>query len=182
VDGRVHLEQVKLVIAAHKPVFIDKPLAATLADAREIARLAKEAGVPWFSASESAVYRACHAAEISDITGAVAWGPGPLEPHHQLDLSWYAIHAVELPLHPDGTWLRRGNACLHTGRRRGRRQVERRPPGHGSCAAAVRKFRRLVFRSDDKVSQSDPKPVDSYRPLLLEIVKFFRNQGTSVPQ
>ncbi len=51
VDGRVHLEQARPVIAAHKPLFIDKPLASTLEDAREIARLAKEAGVPWFSAS-----------------------------------------------------------------------------------------------------------------------------------
>ncbi len=41
VDGRVHLEQARPVIAAHKPLFIDKPLAATLEDAREIARLAK---------------------------------------------------------------------------------------------------------------------------------------------
>ena len=39
------------MIAAHKPLFIDKPLAATLEDAREIARLAKAAGVPWFSSS-----------------------------------------------------------------------------------------------------------------------------------
>ena len=51
VDGRPHLEQVKPVLKAHKPVFIDKPLAATLEDAREIARLAKAAGVPWFSSS-----------------------------------------------------------------------------------------------------------------------------------
>ena len=51
VDGRVHLEEAKAVIAAHKPMFIDKPLAATLEDARQIAKLAKDAGVPWFSAS-----------------------------------------------------------------------------------------------------------------------------------
>ena len=51
IDGRVHLEQARQVIAAHKPLFIDKPLASTLEDAREIARLAKEAGVPWFSSS-----------------------------------------------------------------------------------------------------------------------------------
>ena len=50
-DGRVHLAQARPVIAAHKPLFIDKPLAATLEDAREIARLAREAGVPWFSSS-----------------------------------------------------------------------------------------------------------------------------------
>src|SRR5450432_405838 len=51
VDGRVHLAQAKPVIAAHKPLFIDKPLAATLDDAREIARLAAAAHVPWFSSS-----------------------------------------------------------------------------------------------------------------------------------
>ena len=44
VDGRVHLVQAREIIKAKKPVFIDKPLAATLDDAREIARLAKEAG------------------------------------------------------------------------------------------------------------------------------------------
>src|SRR5689334_13191976 len=36
-DGRKHLEQARQVIAAHKPLFIDKPFASTLADAREIA-------------------------------------------------------------------------------------------------------------------------------------------------
>ena len=39
-DGRIHLQQAKQVIAARKPLFIDKPLASTLEDAREIARLA----------------------------------------------------------------------------------------------------------------------------------------------
>jgi len=38
VDGRPHLEQVKPVLAAKKPVFIDKPLASTLEDARESLR------------------------------------------------------------------------------------------------------------------------------------------------
>src|SRR5689334_3748544 len=75
VDGRVHLEQVKPVIAAHKPVFIDKPLAATLADAREIARLAKDAGVPWFSASDLLFTEPATRLKFPDITGAVAWGP-----------------------------------------------------------------------------------------------------------
>ena len=51
VDARSHLEQAKAVIAAGKPMFIDKPLASTLEDARQIAKLAKDAGVPWFSSS-----------------------------------------------------------------------------------------------------------------------------------
>ncbi len=50
-DGRIHLSQVKPVIAAHKPEFIDKPVGATLEHMREIDRLAKAAGVPWFSSS-----------------------------------------------------------------------------------------------------------------------------------
>src|SRR5206468_12596537 len=51
VDGRPHLEQVKPVFKAHKPVFIDKPVAGSLADALEIYRLAKESNTPCFSSS-----------------------------------------------------------------------------------------------------------------------------------
>ncbi len=95
-DGRVHLEQVKPVFAAHKPVFIDKPLASTLADAREIDRLAKAADTPWFSASSLRYGDIATQMKFSDTQGVITWGPGPLEPHHQLDLSWYAIHPIEL--------------------------------------------------------------------------------------
>ncbi|HVY91837.1 MAG TPA: Gfo/Idh/MocA family oxidoreductase [Bryobacteraceae bacterium] len=94
-DGRKHLEQARQVIAAHKPLFIDKPLASTLADVREIARLAKEAGVPWFSSS-SLRYSDFTSVKSPDNTGVTVWGPGPLEEHHQLSLSWYGIHAVEM--------------------------------------------------------------------------------------
>src|SRR5258706_8079347 len=96
VDGRTHLEQVRPVFAAKKPVFIDKPLASTLADAREIARLAREAGVPWFSASSLRWSEITSTLAGGGILGASAWGPGPFEEHHQLELSWYAIHPIEI--------------------------------------------------------------------------------------
>ena len=51
VDGRPHLAQVKPVLQAGKPVYIDKPMAASLKDVLEIFRLAQEAKVPVFSAS-----------------------------------------------------------------------------------------------------------------------------------
>ncbi|HUB32188.1 MAG TPA: Gfo/Idh/MocA family oxidoreductase, partial [Bryobacteraceae bacterium] len=96
-DGRPHLAQVRLVFAAHKPVFIDKPLASTLADAREIARLGNAAGVPWFSSSSLRFGPlGSQGAALTGVTGVSVWGPGPLEPHHALDLSWYAIHPIEL--------------------------------------------------------------------------------------
>jgi hypothetical protein len=94
VDGRVHLAQAREIINAHKPMFIDKPLAATLEDAREISRLAKQAGVPWFSTST--LRYSVAALKTVDLNGADVWGPGPLEEHHHLDLSWYAIHEAEM--------------------------------------------------------------------------------------
>src|SRR6201999_861257 len=51
VDGRPHLEQVRPVLEAGKPVFIDKPIAASLADTLEIFDLAKKYKVPCFSSS-----------------------------------------------------------------------------------------------------------------------------------
>ena len=104
-DGRRHLEQARQVIAAHKPLFIDKPLASTLADAREIARLAREAGVPWFTSS-SLRYSDLSSVKSPDNTGVSVWGPGPLEEHHQLSLSWYGIHAIEM------LYTMMGTGCL----------------------------------------------------------------------
>jgi len=94
VDGRVHLAQAREIIAGRKPLFIDKPLASTLEDAREIARLAKAANVPWFSTST--LRYGIAPMKTADISGVDVWGPGPLEEHHQLDLSWYAIHEAEM--------------------------------------------------------------------------------------
>ncbi len=50
-DGRPHLEQVLPVLQAGKPVFIDKPMAGTLADCLAIVAAAERANVPIFSSS-----------------------------------------------------------------------------------------------------------------------------------
>lgn len=51
INGRKHLEQVRPVFEAGKPVFIDKPIAASLAEAMEIFRLAEKHNTPCFSSS-----------------------------------------------------------------------------------------------------------------------------------
>ena len=98
VDGRPHLEQVKPVIAAGKPVFIDKPVAGTLADAVEIFRRAKKANVPCFSSSSLRFGPDFQAMlnnpKIGKIMGCDAYGPCSLEEHHP-DLFWYGVHGVE---------------------------------------------------------------------------------------
>lgn len=175
VDGRVHLEQARPVIAAHKPLFIDKPLAATLEDAREIARLAKEAGVAWFSSS-SLRYGAIGATmKFSDTTGAATWGPGPFEPHHNLDLSWYAIHPVEV------LYTLLGPGCETVSRTSGPDAdvvVGRWKDGRIGTVRAIRPYSdygAVVFRAKEVV-ESHPKAAEAadYRPLVMEIVKFFQ--------
>lgn len=97
VDGRPHLEQFRRTLGARKPVFIDKPLAGSLADALEIARLAREAKVPVFSSSSlrySPDSPAHSLAKAGEIISAISFGPAELEPHHP-DMFWYGIHTVE---------------------------------------------------------------------------------------
>ncbi len=96
VDGRIHLKEAREIFASKKPVWIDKPLASTLEDAREIARLAREAGVKWWTSSSLRFAEMLTALQGAGITGAVTWGSGPFEEHHHLDLSWYAIHPIEM--------------------------------------------------------------------------------------
>lgn len=93
VDGRSHLAQARQVIKAGKPVFIDKPLAATLEDVLAIDALARQHRVPWFSSS-SLRYGPVVPKGLGAITGCDAWGPCALEPTHS-DLFWYGIHGVE---------------------------------------------------------------------------------------
>lgn len=180
VDGRVHLEQAKQVIAAGKPLFIDKPLASTLEDAREIARLAKSAGVPWFSSSSLRFGEIGKNMKFPDTTGVITWGPGPLEEHHHLDLSWYAIHPIELlytlmgPGCEEVTRTTTDGADAVVGRWKG---------GRIGMVKAVRPYAgygAVVFRPKS-VEQSNPKAASGYRPLLVEIVKFFETGQPPVP-
>ena len=99
VDGRPHLEQVRPVLAAGKPVFIDKPLAGSLADAVAIAELGEKYKTPWFSSSSlrfgPTVQGLKDNAKVGPIVGCFAWSPASLEKSHP-DLYWYGIHGVEL--------------------------------------------------------------------------------------
>jgi len=180
VDGRTHLRQAREVIAARKPLFIDKPFASTLEDAREIARLAKEAGVPWFSTSSLRYGETAVSMKFPDTTGVMTWGPGPLEEHHYLDLSWYAIHAIEMlyallgPGCEEVTRVSTAGADLIVGRWKG---------GKIGSVRALRpygEYGAVVFRPKDVV-QSDPKAKAGYVPMLKEIAKFFQTGVPPVP-
>ncbi|HXJ39907.1 MAG TPA: Gfo/Idh/MocA family oxidoreductase [Bryobacteraceae bacterium] len=177
VDGRLHLEQARQAFALHKPMFIDKPLASTLDAAREIARLAAEEKVAWFSASSLRFGELVASARIPDPVGITVWGPGPVEEHHELDLSWYGIHPVEMlyalmgPGCETVTRMSGGtNASgtdVITGRWRDGRigtvRVLRPNGGYGAVAFGPKEIRP---------GRTDVAPF-SYVLLLKQIVKFF---------
>jgi hypothetical protein len=176
VDGRVHLDQFRQAATCGKPVFIDKPLASTYSDALEIARIAKARSVPWFSAS-SYRFGPAQAMRSPDVTGASVWGPGPLESHQQLDLSWYAIHPIEMLftiMGPDVEQVTRiytPDADVVTGVwSEGRIGIVRAIRPYSTIGAVVFHHGKppSVYADVD----------NEYLPLVREIVKFFK---TGVP-
>jgi predicted dehydrogenase len=178
VDGRTHLSQAKPVFAAGKPVFIDKPLAASYQDAKEIAGLASQAGVPWFSSSSLRFWeetqRLKNPAGLGRILGYSVYGPSPVEPHHP-DLMWYGIHAVEM------LFTLMGTGCESVTRTSTEDEDVAVGKWKGGRVGVMRGFRSGLYAygitgfTDKAVLTSEPKRF-SYRPLLVEIEKFFRTR------
>jgi predicted dehydrogenase len=169
VDGRPHLEQVKPVLQARKPVFIDKPMAASLPDVIEIFRLAREAKVPIFSSSSLRFARdtqAVHNGSIGKVTYAETYGPCELEPHHP-DLFWYGVHGVE------SLFTIMGTGCQTV-------QRQTTPDGKIEVVGTWSGGRKGVFREDKSFhglakgekGETAAGSFDGYQPLLVAIMKF----------
>lgn len=98
VDGRPHLAQVTPVFKAGKRVFIDKPLAASLDDARKIAALSKETGTPFFSCSSYRFHpdvpKLRDNPGVGKVTKVQATSPFNKLDFHP-DLYFYGIHGIE---------------------------------------------------------------------------------------
>lgn len=104
-DGRLHLEQALLVIKASKPLFIDKPVAASLTDAIAIYDAAKKYKVPVFSSSSLRYMESVQdvvKGKIGAVLGADTFSPATIEKTHP-DLFWYGIHGVEILFTAMGT-------------------------------------------------------------------------------
>ncbi|MDR0385918.1 MAG: Gfo/Idh/MocA family oxidoreductase [Prevotellaceae bacterium] len=97
IDGNRHLDLATPVLKAGKPLFIDKPFAASYKDAYAIVEAARKYGTPMFSSSS--LRYICEMENVPEtagkILGADAYGPAYIEPHHP-DLFWYGIHGVEI--------------------------------------------------------------------------------------
>lgn len=173
-DGRPHLKQAMAVIKAGKPLFIDKPVAASLADAMAIFEAAQSHKVPIFSSSS--LRYAEGAQEISQgsigqVQGADTYSPASIEKTHP-DLFWYGIHGVEMLFTVMGPGCERvvrvnthGTDVVVGSWKNGRvgtfRGIREGSQGYGGIAYGS-ETNKLIG------------PYRGYRPLLVQIVKFFR--------
>lgn len=176
IDGRPHLEQAKAVIAAHKTLYVDKPVANSLVSTIRIYDLAKKAGVPCFSSS-SLRYSADFVnvqkdPKIGKILGCDVYGNNAsILPDHP-DFFYYGIHGSEL------LFTIMGPGC---------KSVTRVKTDTADLAAGVwsdgrlgtlrgilkggRTFGATVF---GERSIAPAGKFEGYAPLLVEIAQFFK--------
>lgn len=177
-DGRIHLEQALQVFKAGKPMFIDKPIAASLEDAILIFEASKHYKVPVFSSSSlryTSNAQAVVKGKIGKVLGADAYSPATLEKTHP-DFFWYGIHGVEMlytvmgigckemrRVHTEGTDIaigtwEDGRIGTFRGTRTGKHL-------YGGTAFGEK-------------GNAELGPYDGYKPLVVEIIKFFQ---TGIP-
>ena len=177
VDGRPHLAQAKIVIAAGKPLYIDKPLGGTLKDALEIIDLAEKAGVPLFTSSSlrfAKTTQAVRGGSIGKVLSAETTSPAHLEATHP-DLYWYGVHGCE------SLFTVMGTGC---------ESVERRTTADGKIEVVGqwKGGRQGIFRESNTYGgtargEKGEAPIgafDGYAPLVVEIVKFFQTKKSPV--
>ena len=173
-DGRPHLKQALPVFKSGKRVFIDKPVAGTLAQCVALYDAAAKYHTPMFSASSlryTVKMREIADGKFGPVLGAETYGPCSLEATHP-DFFWYGIHAVEM------LFAVMGPECENV--------VRVSTPGTDVAVGTWRDGRVGSFRGTrtgkyafggDVFFAKSVERVDDYKGynlLLDEIVKFFR--------
>ena len=174
-DGRRHLEQAMEVFKSGKTTFIDKPIAASLKDAKTIFDAAERYKVSVFSASSlrfATNMIDIKKGKLGKVNGADTFSPMKFEKTHP-DLFWYGIHGVEMLFTVMGT------GCKSVSRMIGEEQ---------EVFAAIWNNGRIgTFRGIKNGKQdyggmafgdkgvSPLGPYNGYDPLLVEIINFFES-------
>ena len=178
-DGRPHFEQLLPCLKAGKPVFIDKPIAGTLADAIAIFEAAKLTGVPVFSSSSLRFGKntvAIRGGSLGKVTYCETTSPANMEPSHP-DLFWYGIHGTESLFTVMGTGCQSVVRSLNA---EGKIEVKGQWPD--GRIGVYREGSGYQGKAIGEKGESAAGAYDGYDPLLFEIVKFFRTGIAPVSQ
>jgi hypothetical protein len=181
-DGRPHFEHAVPVLKARKRMFIDKPMAASLADVIAIFEFARQQETPIFTSS-SLRYgpgtQAVRQGSIGEVLGCDTSSPCTLEATHP-DLFWYGIHGVEslfTVMGPDCETVARTSAAdsdVAVGTWKGGRIGTFR-----GMRTGARQYGGKAFGATGDAGVGE---LVGYEPLLIEIVKFFRGGPTPVSE
>jgi len=172
-DGRRHLEQALQVFKSGKRIFIDKPIAASLKDAKEIFNAAEKYNVPVFSASSLRFAKGMSEIKngsLGKVQGADTYSPMKFEKTHP-DLYWYGIHGVEMLFTVMGTGCESVQRIIGVdqevfiakwkdGRIGTFRGIKNGKQDYGGTALGEKGISTLG-------------PYNGYDPLLIEIINFF---------
>lgn len=176
-DGRLHREQVAEVLKAGKRVFIDKPIAASLADVLAIFDLSRTHSIPVFSASSLRYIKGIERIDKSQVLGADTFSPAVLEKTHP-DLFWYGIHGVETLYTVMGTGCRQvvrvhseGTDCVVGTWADGRIGTFR------GTRTGKHDYGGTVYTNTGNVVLG---PYGGYEPLLKEIITYFETGKSPV--
>ena len=177
VDGRPKVRQAIPVIDAGLPLYIDKPMAGSLADVLFIFDYAKNKGVPIFSSSSLRYGKATQAARagaLGKIMHAETFSPASIEVRHP-DLFWYGVHGCE------SLFTVMGPGCETVHRRStadgkievigkwkgGRTGIFREGKGYGGHAKGTK-------------GEGEVGKYDGYAPLVIEAVRMFQTGNVPV--
>ena len=178
-DGRPHLEQALPCFKAGKPTFIDKPIAASLADAIAIFEAAHKYNCPTFSSSSLRYGKQTQAARngsLGKISKAETTSPASLETTHP-DLFWYGIHGVE------SLFTVMGPGC-ETATRKTTPEGKIEVVGEwvGGRLGTYREDKGYVGKAVGEKGEASVGDSAGYRPLIVEIIKFFRTKQPPVAE
>lgn len=180
-DGNLHLEQAYKVFKSGKPVFIDKPVAANLAETIAVFMLADKYKVPMFSSSSlryNPETQKIRNGAYGKVLGADCYSPAPGEPSHT-DFSWYGIHGVETLYTVMGTGCQEVSriSCDSTDIVTGLWSDNRMGTFRG-IRYANQVYGGIAFCEKGKVVPVGGYP--GYEVLLDEIIKFFQTKQVPI--
>jgi len=181
VDGRIHLAEAISVIKAGKPLFIDKPVAGSLADAIAIFDLARQHNAPCFSSSSlrfsGSVQEMRTNTALGQIVGATTWGPCSYQDGTP-DMFFYGIHGIE------ALFTLMGSGCETVTRVQAKDADVLTGVWQGGRVGTYRGLRRekeefgAVAFGTKGIVQSTKS--DGYEELCQEIGKFFKTRRPPV--
>lgn len=181
-DPALHLEFIEQVAGLGLPIFLDKPLAANLAEGRKIAAIAEAKGTKIWSASSLRFIRKLAAAQ-QEVTAAPAFCNvfGALgKAAAGSDIVWYGVHVTEMLVAAMG---------------RGAASVTAREDANGVVAIvnypgdrrAVAEFNRGCYtyggriQAGNTLAYFDSRGDVLYYNLLLKIKEFIDTGAVPVP-